>query len=143
MLAMELGLWHDLVRLGGVADRDRVDFVADRVEGALASVRHAHIAASIDRDGTALDAVAERFEQLGAHLLSAGASAHAAAAHQRRGAERNATASRRLATGAGGPMPGARTPALDDLGAGAALTGREREIAALAGCRPRQPGHRR
>lgn len=132
MIAMELGLLHDLVRLGDATDRERVTFVADRVEGALAVARHDHMVAVIDRDGPALDAVAEHFEQLGADLLAAEASAHAATAHARRGRDRSATASRRRALELATRCQGARTPALDGLGAGAALTEREREIATLA-----------
>jgi DNA-binding CsgD family transcriptional regulator len=132
MLGMELGLLHDLVRLGGAMDRDRVALLADRVEGALAMARHDHIAAVIDRDGTALDAVADRFEQLGAWLLAADASAHAAAAHERRGKDRKATASRRRALERSWRCQGARTPALDSLGVSAALSLREREFATLA-----------
>jgi DNA-binding CsgD family transcriptional regulator len=115
-----------------VADRDRVDFVADRVEGALASVRHAHIAASIDRDGTRPRCRRRALRAVGRPpAVSRRVGPRRRRPPTARGREEcdgEPAASHR----AGGPMPRARTPALDDLGAGAALTGREREIAALA-----------
>jgi DNA-binding NarL/FixJ family response regulator len=127
-----LSLFHDLARLGQVDDLDRVDTLTARVEGTLALVRRDHVSAVTNRDGAALDAAATGFERQGAYLLAADAFAQAAVAHRRRAAERGASASRRHAQELARRCQGARTPALDALGAGGALTEREREIAALA-----------
>jgi DNA-binding CsgD family transcriptional regulator len=132
MAGVELSLLHDLTRLGRTDDDHRVDALVPGVEGRLAAVRRDHVVALDDHDGAGLDAAAESFERLGAHLLAADASAHAAAAHDRRGVLRRATASRRRAHELAERCQGARTPALDALGATAVLTEREREIAALA-----------
>ncbi|HEY2657793.1 MAG TPA: LuxR C-terminal-related transcriptional regulator [Solirubrobacteraceae bacterium] len=125
--------WHELARLGEARSASEpLGALVSRVDGPLVGAFAAHTAALAANDGAALDAAAARFEALEAQLLSAEAFAEASAAHRTCGraasAARSATRARALIERCGGPA----TPALIGLGAAAALTGREREVASLA-----------
>jgi DNA-binding CsgD family transcriptional regulator len=129
----ELFALHDAVRLGTPSEtaQDLAE-LAERIDGRWAPVFAAHAKAARRDDASALDAVAVRFEQIGAYLLAAEAAAEAAAAHRHAGRTGSATlAAARTATLAA-HCEGAMTPVLrhpqPDLG----LTDREREIAVLA-----------
>ena len=128
-------LAHDALRLGA-HPRD----VLPRLEEAsmtgefpchVAFLAHGRALAS--NDGAALDAVCEKFDQLGLVLFAAEAAAEAATVYRQTGhrvpAERAAANATRLAATFGGA---ARTPALSNLGEVAALTRREREVCRLA-----------
>jgi DNA-binding CsgD family transcriptional regulator len=133
----EMFALHDAVRLGA-ADLavDRLDRLADTMDGALAPVFARHAAASVARDPAELDVVAKQLEQFGLVLHAAEAHAHAADAYRRLGDPRRAQpAATRAWTLArdcrGAPGEKVCTPALADLAA-PGLTARQREIAHLA-----------
>jgi DNA-binding NarL/FixJ family response regulator len=133
----EMFALHDAVRLGA-ADlvADRLDRLADSMDGALAPVFARHAAAYVARDPAELDVVAKQLEQLGLALHAAEAHAHTADAYRRLGDPRRAQpAATRAWTLArdcrGAPGEKVCTPALADLAA-PGLTARQREIAHLA-----------
>jgi DNA-binding CsgD family transcriptional regulator len=129
----ELLALHDAVRLGA-ADQatPRLCDVASSSEGRWAPRFAAHAIAAVNDDGEALEAAADGFEELGALLLAAEATAEASAAFRRSGrrsrAERCAARTARLTE----MCEGARTPLLDEFERPLPLTRREREVANLA-----------
>ncbi|MCH6161312.1 LuxR C-terminal-related transcriptional regulator [Streptomyces marispadix] len=127
-------LLTDVARLGGAADvAARLAEIAQRCDGALASVRARLAAALAAGEPEQLMEASEELEALGAHLPAAEAAAAAARVWLRRGERRRATAaSVRSGTVAETHCEGARTPLLETVGAAASLTDREREIADLA-----------
>jgi ATP/maltotriose-dependent transcriptional regulator MalT len=130
---LESAALHDLARLGeAAAVLDRLRALADVVDGAFLPARLAHADALARHDGSGLDAAADAFEEIGALLLAAEASAAAAHAHTRDGLVRRAGESRARAARLADACEGARTPALADGAEITALTRREREVAELA-----------
>jgi DNA-binding CsgD family transcriptional regulator/tetratricopeptide (TPR) repeat protein len=130
---------HDRVRFGGASEAatvvDRLDELADAVDGRLAPACGAHARALAAADGSGLEATAATFGELGFDLFAAEAQVAAAAAYQAAGARgaahAAATRARRLVTG----CEGASTPLLRRLSALRRpddLTPRERETAELA-----------
>ncbi|MGH9214213.1 MAG: AAA family ATPase, partial [Acidimicrobiales bacterium] len=87
--AADAGAWSfemfallDVVRFGAASSVcERLDELRHVVQGGFPPVIADFAAAAAARDGPALDAVSGRFEQLGAMLLAAEASAYAATAH--------------------------------------------------------------
>ena len=128
----ELFALHDALRLGGMNAAPRLVERSPQVEGHWAPCFAAHGAAVSDSDGAKLDAVATRFEELGAVLLAAEAAAEASAAFRQAAlvgrAERCAARAGVLAQA----CENARTPVLDQLARPLPLTRREREVASLA-----------
>ena len=125
-------LFHDGVRLG------RPDLVADRlaaltqsVGGELVPTMAAHARAHVDDDGAALDRAASAFERLGSLLYAAEASAHAHAAHLRRGEPQLARFAAARAGILAARCQGPTTPPLADVSA-TPLTPRELVVARLA-----------
>ena len=129
--AIEMLALHDAVRFGDQTCLDRLVGLASSTGGRLASVIAAHATALRDRDAVALWEAAQRFEQIGALLSAADASAQAAVAFEadddRRRSVEAAAAATRLAAECGG----IRTPALELAAHPLPLTVREREIANL------------
>jgi DNA-binding CsgD family transcriptional regulator len=135
---------HDLARFQGLSARgtpaaaamvDRLDELADRVDGTLAPACAAHARALAAGDGVALDAAADTFAELGFDLFAAEAQIAAAEAHAATGQKARANASAERARRLAAACPGATTPLLRRLGAGGQpgdLTRRERETAELA-----------
>lgn len=122
--------YHDAVRLGHPQEAaGPLRRLASQMDSRLVAVFSAH--ATAIGDAEALDDVSKRFEQLGADLYAAEAAAQAAPLHHRAGRTREVTRAGARARTLALSCPGAATPALKTLG-GAALTGREREIARLA-----------
>lgn len=124
---------HDLARLGEPRPAaPRLALLVRRLDGPLPAAYAEHAGALAAGDASALDRAAGSFEASGALLLAAEAAAEASAAHRLQGkassAARAAARSNLLAK----ECQGARTPALALVGDVAALTRREREIAALA-----------
>jgi DNA-binding CsgD family transcriptional regulator len=133
LTAMELGIHHDLVRLGEADEAlPRVEELAAKVDGALAAAILEHTRGAAANDGDQLGRAAEQFAAIGADLLAAEAAAQASAAFRnamdRRNAQRWSTRSAELLAG----LDGVDTPALHLGGESAELTSREREIALLA-----------
>jgi ATP/maltotriose-dependent transcriptional regulator MalT len=131
--SFEASLLHDLVRFGDPdAAVDRLDSLADFVEGPLvqAFACHARAAASMDR--TAYADALERFEAMDKVVAAAEVALELADVLRRHGDSRGAAAasrrSRRLVEASGG----ARTPPLLRGVAIEPLTKREREVALLA-----------
>jgi len=126
-------LLHDAARLGASGDAaPRLVALATASDSALVAARAEHAAAVLAADGDRLADTAERFADLGALLLAAEAAANGADAFRHVGQQRRAAAldvrSDALAT----RCEGAMTPALVRARGVAPLSGREREIAALA-----------
>jgi DNA-binding CsgD family transcriptional regulator len=130
---------HDRARFGGASEAatvvDRLDELADAVDGLLAPACAAHARALATADGSGLEATAATFGELGFDLFAAEAQVAAAAAYQAAGARgaahAAATRARRLVAG----CEGASTPLLRRLSAldlPDDLTPRERETAELA-----------
>jgi DNA-binding CsgD family transcriptional regulator len=130
-VGLELGLVHDLARLGEFRTAAELVSGCEDVHGPLAVSRRDHIAAATAHDGEALDAVAERFADAQILLFAAEAAADATRAHERAGSKRAALASQRRSSGLAEQCEGARTPALA-MSPATPLTQREREVAALA-----------
>lgn len=135
-LTAELLAAHDAVRLGAARQVvERLGFVATMVEGPLGPVFAAHANATVAGDGAALDEVASRLEALGYRLMAAEAAAEAASCHRGVGRRGAALVSAGRARVLLQDCEGALTPALAALDDGDGLdtlTGREREVAALA-----------
>ena len=107
---------HDALRLGCVRESALVlRELAPRLKGNWARCFGAHAVAVLDDDGTALEAVANAFEDIGALLFAAEAAAQASAAHRRAG--RNSQAERAVARSGllSAACEGARTPVLEEL----------------------------
>ena len=131
--AAAIACLHDAARLGDHSVAARLRALADEVDGPLAGVRADHAAGLAAEDPRAVDGAAARFEEMGALLLAAEAFTEAARLYRVAGLLRAAGASERRAASLLTRCPGARTPVLVGVVAsGAALTAREREIAALA-----------
>ena len=129
--AIEMLALHDAVRFGDQTCLDQLAELAANTEGRLASAIGAHATAVRDRDAVKMCEAARQFEQIGALLSAADASAQAAVAAEacddRRRSVEAAAAATRLAAECGG----IRTPALDLAAHPLPLTVREREIANL------------
>ena len=129
--AIEMLALHDAVRFGDQTCPDQLAELAANTGGRLASAIGAHAAAVRDRDAVKMWEAAQQFEQIGALLSAADASAQAAVAFEacddRRRSVEAAAAAARLAAECGG----LRTPALDLAAHPLPLTVREREIANL------------
>lgn len=124
---------HELARLGRPAEaRDRLAHIADRIDGGLARARAAHVDALASGDAEALSQVSEAFEEMGATLLAAEASADTAAVRRRMGAQREAAQAESRASVLASRCEGPVTPALQAIEVRARLTPAERETAMLA-----------
>ena len=136
-------LLHELIRLGGAPDAARLGELAAVAQSPLVHARSAFAAALIDDDAEGLGAAGELFAAIGANLAAAEAFAVAARrAGPRRSAARCAARSAHLRD----LCEEAVTPLLAGpaLGALAALSAREQEVAAMAaaGLSARQIGDR-
>ena len=132
--ALETEALHDLARLGGAVQvLSRLRELATFVEGPFAPARAAHAAALASQDAGGLEAASSAFEDMGALLYAAEASADAAVAWRQRGEPRRATGAERRSRSLAARCEDARTPTLATATpARAALTARELEIARLA-----------
>jgi len=132
--AFESAALHDLARLGLAAEvAPRLRELTEVVEGVLAQARATHAEALAARDAAGLEAASQTFEDCGALLLGAEASADAAVAWRQNGEPRRAVWGERRAAGLAARCEGARTPSLATVSsARATLTPRELEIARLA-----------
>jgi DNA-binding NarL/FixJ family response regulator len=129
----EARLLHDLVRIGepDVA-ADRLSELATLVDGDLVGAFAAHAGALVRGSAQDLEAVALRFEELGAWLLAAEASSAASAAFGREGLARRSNGLARRSEELRVLCGDVRTPGLAANDAVGRLTRREREIATLA-----------
>jgi DNA-binding CsgD family transcriptional regulator len=129
----ELLSLHDVVRFGAARQvLEPLQAAASRSEGRWAPVFAAHASAICSKDPRAIEASADGFEQLGALLFAAEATAAASLACGRLGQKAR---SERLAARAHAlteRCENARTPLLEELARPVPLTRREREVADLA-----------
>jgi DNA-binding CsgD family transcriptional regulator/tetratricopeptide (TPR) repeat protein len=125
-------LLHDAVRIGAGDLEGRLAVLAATTDSALVHLRADHVAALAAGDGDRLEATARQFEEIGAVLLAAEATAQAADASRQHGDERRGAAldARRAALAA--RCETARTPVLVRAGTVVTLSGRERDVAVLA-----------
>lgn len=131
--AIATAIAHDALRIDPRAEiATRVVELAEGVEGTLAATRTAHARAVRDDDVDALTAVGDAFAAVGAHLLAAEVTAHAAARARSNGDQRRGRLLASRAMEHHGRCDGAATPALRLLREPVPLTRREREIATLA-----------
>lgn len=129
----EMAALHGLARLGRArAVIDRIEALAESIEGDLAPARAAHARALAREDADGLQSVSETFWAMGADLLAAEAAADAAVAWRRSNDPRRAVAAERRAAELASRCEGASTPALQAIGTRARLTPVEREVALLA-----------
>lgn len=130
--AREVYFLQTAAQFGDASGADRLAELVLEVEGPRASAAAAHARALRTRDGDGLLAAARSYEAFGDRVAAADAAAQAAVAYRRsdrRGAALTATTfARRLAD-----ETGADTPALRANDTPIPLTGRQREIIALAG----------
>jgi DNA-binding CsgD family transcriptional regulator len=132
-LGFEVNLLHDLVRLGDPGQaKPRLRSLAQIVEGQMPAAYARHAQALTRRDATALDRASAEFESLGAILLAAEAAVEASSAHQEAGRRPRSVASAARGEALKDACEGARTPVLSSPSQLVVLTGREREVAALA-----------
>jgi DNA-binding CsgD family transcriptional regulator len=129
--AIEMLALHDAVRFGDQNCLDRLVEVATATGGRLATVIAAHAEAVRDRDGAAIAAAAQQFEEIGALLSATDAAAQAAVAFERVDDRRHSVESAGTANRLAAQCGGIRTPALDLAAHPLPLTVREREIANL------------
>jgi ATP/maltotriose-dependent transcriptional regulator MalT len=124
---------HDLARIGWAQETvPRLRELVDLVEGRLAQVRADHAAALVAGDPASLATVSVAFEDMGAWLFAAEASASAAVFLRRRDEPRRAVAAELRAADLARRCQGAMTPALRAIQTQALLSSREIEVAALA-----------
>ena len=132
--ALESGAVHDLARLGRATEAvPRLRELSQIVEGPLAPARAAHAAALASQDALALETTSAAFQDCGALLLAAEASADAAVIWHRIVEARRAAGAERRSAALAAQCEGAQTPSLAVTApARAVLTTRELEIARLA-----------
>jgi DNA-binding CsgD family transcriptional regulator len=124
---------YDVARLGAPGSvRQRLEELADLLEGRLAALLASSAVALAAEDGAALDRVGAAFQDLGGLLLAAEAKAAAAQAHRAVGRDASANASQERAAALAAACQGARTLGLGPAMPVSVLTPREREVAMLA-----------
>jgi DNA-binding CsgD family transcriptional regulator len=130
---LEARLCHEAARLGAAASVvDRLDELAAETEGSLVSALASQVRAEVRGDRAALEAAADRLEELGYVLVAAEALACAADLARSEGDQRQATALAGRAATLAEACEGARSPRITPTDAVVPLTAREREIAVLA-----------
>lgn len=132
--AYESVVLHDLARLGRAAEAaPALQDLCRTVKGPAAFARAAHALALAEASPEGLENVSRKFQEYGALLLAAEASADAAVLRRREGDSRRATAAERRAAQLASQCEGATTPSLSvPAPVRAALTPRELEVARLA-----------
>ncbi|KXO99098.1 helix-turn-helix transcriptional regulator [Tsukamurella pseudospumae] len=131
--AIEAEALHTVTRLGDAEPdiAERLEQLADRIDGVLIPVYARCARAMTQRDGAELDACAAEFERIGVLPSAADAAAAAAGAHDRAGERGAVHASAATADRLAAACGGLRTPALAEASHPLPLTSREREIANL------------
>ena len=129
----EARLLHDLARLGDPRGAStRLSELAEVIDGALVHVMAAHAAALVGGAGDGLEAVSQRFDELGAALLAAEAATAAATALKAEGSSRRSTACARRAAELVQACGFPHTPGLTSHVGVGRLSKRELEVAGLA-----------
>jgi DNA-binding CsgD family transcriptional regulator/tetratricopeptide (TPR) repeat protein len=124
---------HAAARIGYAKEvRTRVETLAGSMEGGLAAARAAHIGALAAGDARRLEAAAAAFEQMGATLLAAEATADSSVRWTRAADRRAGASAERRASSLVSRCQGANTPALRAVEPRARLTPAEWEATQLA-----------
>jgi DNA-binding CsgD family transcriptional regulator len=124
---------HGVARLGHARDvAARLAALAAAIDGELATARAGYASAAAARDGAALSKVSRDFEDMGALLYAAEASAEAAVALHRDGQARKAAAAEQEAARLLARCEGAATPLVRAMTARARLTPGELDTAVQA-----------
>jgi DNA-binding NarL/FixJ family response regulator len=127
------GALHALARLGHARDAAaRLAALATQIDGDLVAARAAYASATAGRDSQALRKVSTDFEDMGAALYAAEASAEAAVVLRRAGQARKAAAAEQEAARLLARCEGAATPPVRDITARARLTPGELDTAVQA-----------
>lgn len=128
------GMLHLALRMGAPAAKIRgpLEAVAQGCEADLPHLYHGHAVALAERNGAALEQLAERFESLGMWLLAAETAASASAAHARQAVKSSANRAAARSAVLAARCEGASTPGLTVPSTLQPLSRREREIAHLA-----------
>jgi DNA-binding CsgD family transcriptional regulator/tetratricopeptide (TPR) repeat protein len=131
--APELMCLQTAVQFGDTSGAARLEELATLVEGPRAGVAARFAVALRDRDGDALMAVADEYEQMEERVAAVDAAAYAAIAYRRCGLRGSSLVSASRAEALAQQCGGARTPALCRAVEPLPLTDREREIVMLLG----------
>lgn len=131
LVAVEVRVQHDLLRLGNPDGAPRLAQLAERTDSGSAHARARHAAAAVEGSADDLEESGARFEHLGLSLLAAEAFTHAATAYTRAG-RRRAQACRRRAAALRGRCGTVHTLVAAPEGHAAQLTPREREVVTMA-----------
>lgn len=131
--APELMCLQTATQFGDASGAARLEELATLVEGPRAGVAARFAVALGDRDGDALMAVADEYEQMEDRVAAVDAAAYAAIAYRRCGLRGSSLASASRAEDLAQQCGGARTPALCRAVEPLPLTDREREIVMLLG----------
>ena len=124
---------HGLARMGRARQVEgQLGELARQIDGDMAATRLAYAAAAAAKDSVALQAAAERFEELGANLYAAEALGEAAVHLRRDGSSRDAAAAQQKAARLLARCEGAVTPFVRAIGARAQLTPAELDTALQA-----------
>jgi DNA-binding CsgD family transcriptional regulator len=130
---VELGALSDLVRLGRPDEAvDRLQELADQIDGALAQAHAGRALASVRRDVGMLDDVVDRYERIDVLGHAAEVAAELAELHRARAENRLATAAQQRSAALAARAGGLHTPVLARGTGVEPLTPREREVALLA-----------
>ncbi|HUH67520.1 MAG TPA: LuxR C-terminal-related transcriptional regulator [Mycobacterium sp.] len=130
MYAVEMRALHTAVRFGDRSHTARLGELAATLNAPMAEAAAAHARGLSDHDGELLDAVADRFVDMGALALAADAAAQASREHTRKGRGGKEVASSARAHGLASQGE-VRTPAVAAAARPLPITDREREIAML------------
>jgi DNA-binding NarL/FixJ family response regulator len=130
--AVEAEALHHSARFGDRHAADRLQELASRINGPLATLYARHAAAVAAADAVALDVVSQEVEDAGLMLSAADAAAQAVPLHQRAGQRRKSTESAARALRLANSCGGATTPAIRSAAKPLPVTDREREIGAMA-----------
>lgn len=124
---------HGLARLGRARQvAPRLSALADSVEGESVAVRAAYARAVASRDALALESASAAFEEMGAMLFAAEASAEAAVLLRKQGSSRRAAAAGQSAARLLEHCEGATTPQVHTVSARVRLTPAELDAALQA-----------
>ncbi|GAB4987812.1 LuxR C-terminal-related transcriptional regulator [Mycobacterium avium subsp. hominissuis] len=129
--AIEMLALHDALRFGDISCARQLVELAARIDGRLASAIVAHSEAVLRQDPAAIQAAAQRFEDIGALLSATDAAAQAAVALESADARPQALVARATAQRLASACGGITSPAASTAAQPLPLTSRERVVARL------------
>ncbi|TQF69337.1 helix-turn-helix transcriptional regulator [Rhodococcus spelaei] len=129
--AIEALALHLATRLGDASTAPRLAELAERCDGPMVRLAAAQAAAFADGDGSELARIAREFEEIGALLDAADASAQSAVAYSTADRRREALDAAATANALAERCDHASTPAVLEAARPLPLTSREREVASM------------